>query len=115
MNPSNLSPNIRPRVKKLQYSPTLAINQQVQSLRQDGVQILHMGFGQSPFPVHTLIQFALKASVDRNSYLPSAGLPILRRLAQEYLAKAFGFDGQGYEVVICAHLEMWFGLTLAKT
>ena len=91
---------IRSQVEKLHYSPTLAINEQVRNARQDGLKILHMGFGQSPFPVHPIIQSALKASTDQNTYLPSAGLPELRHLAVDYFAKAFTFDGEGYDAVI---------------
>ncbi len=91
---------IRARVEKLHHSPTLAINEQVHNTREDGVQILHMGFGQSPFPVHPLIQSALKANADQNSYLPTAGLPELRSLAVDYFAKAFRFDGRSYDAMI---------------
>jgi len=100
MNTSKPAPRIRPRVEKLDFSPTLAINEQVHNTRQDGVQILHMGFGQSPFPVHPLIQSALKANADQNWYLPSAGLTELRHLAVDYFANAFGFDGGGCDAVI---------------
>jgi aspartate/methionine/tyrosine aminotransferase len=91
---------IRSQVEKLHYSPTLAINEQVRTARQDGAQILHMGFGQSPFPVHPLIQSGLKANVDKNSYLPSAGLSELRLLTVNYFSKAFGFNGEVYDAII---------------
>jgi len=100
MNTTELSTRIRSRVEKLHYSPTLAINEQVRNSRDDGMEILHMGFGQSPFPVHPVIRSALKANVDQNSYLPSAGLPKLRLLAKNYFAKAFMFDGEGYDAII---------------
>jgi len=47
MSATKLSTRIRTRVEKLHYSPTLAINEQVHNAREDGVQILHMGFGRS--------------------------------------------------------------------
>jgi len=50
--------------------------------------------------VHPLIQSALKANVDKNEYLPSAGLPELRLLARDYFANAFGFHGEDYDVII---------------
>jgi len=100
MNSSEKFPRIRSRVEKLHFSPTLAINEQVHNTREDGVKILHMGFGQAPFPVHPLIQSALKANVDKNEYLPSAGLPELRLLARDYFANAFGFHGEDYDVII---------------
>lgn len=102
MNRKSTKPtsNIRSRIENLYYSPTLAINDQVQNIRDDGMQILHMGFGQSPFPVHPVIQSALQANVDKNLYLPSAGLPELRHIAKNYFSKALGFDGEGYEAII---------------
>ncbi|MBC8336684.1 MAG: pyridoxal phosphate-dependent aminotransferase [Anaerolineales bacterium] len=102
MNRKSTKPtsNIRSRIENLYYSPTLAINDQVQNIRDDGLQILHLGFGQSPFPVHPVIQSALQANVDKNLYLPSAGLPELRHIAKNYFSKSLGFDGEGYEAII---------------
>jgi aspartate/methionine/tyrosine aminotransferase len=91
---------IRSEIQMLRFSPTLAINEQVLNTRNDGMQILHMGFGQSPFPVHPAIQSALKANADQNAYLPSAGLPELRAIAKGYFAKAFGFDEEDYASII---------------
>jgi aspartate/methionine/tyrosine aminotransferase len=100
MNTSEIPFKIRTNVKKLSFSPTLAINEQVRNAREDGVQILHMGFGQSPFPVHPEIQSALGANADKNLYLPSAGHPELREMARNYFADKFGFDNDKFIAVI---------------
>lgn len=83
---------IRSSVQKLSFSPTLAIHEQVRKRRAGGAPILHMGFGQSPFPVHAVIRAALAANAEKNLYLPSAGLPELRAAARDYYGAKFGFD-----------------------
>jgi aspartate aminotransferase len=102
MNQTSRSPQfmIRSSVERLSYSPTLGINEIVTALRKKGARLLHMGFGESPFPVHTRIQAALAANADKNMYLPSAGIPALRQAAIAYFSDAFGFEGSGAEAVI---------------
>ncbi|HIG40497.1 MAG: aminotransferase class I/II-fold pyridoxal phosphate-dependent enzyme [bacterium] len=75
---------INPNVLKLKESATLAINQQVKKLRQEGRDICHFGFGQSPFPVPDAIQSALKDHTDKKSYLPTRGLPELLDVIAEF-------------------------------
>jgi len=92
--------NIRTSVGKIRFSPTLEINERVRSAREQGKEMLHMGFGQSPFPVHPLIREALAVNADQNMYLPSAGLPELRELSRHYLSEKFGFDGNEFKTVV---------------
>lgn len=92
--------NIRTRVGNIHFSPTLAINERVRFVREQGGELLHMGFGQSPFPVHPLIQEALAASADKNMYLPAAGLPELRKLSWRYFSEKFGFDANKFRTII---------------
>ena len=42
---------IRPAIAGLPLSPTLGANQSAQAITGDGQPLLHMGFGQSPFPL----------------------------------------------------------------
>ncbi len=91
---------IRTRVERLSFSPTLEINEYVNEYRNKGAPILHMGFGQSPFPVHPKIKKALAIHADKNMYLPSAGLPELRQLAKNFFSSELGFDSEGMEVII---------------
>jgi len=92
--------NIRSSVGKIHFSPTLEINERVKSARERGVELLHMGFGQSPFPVHPLIRKALAGSADKNMYLPSAGLPELRDLSRHYLSEKFGFNANKFKTIV---------------
>ena len=45
----------RSSLEGLAQSATLAINERVNQLRRAGREICHLGFGQSPFPVHPLM------------------------------------------------------------
>ncbi|MEE8120608.1 MAG: aminotransferase class I/II-fold pyridoxal phosphate-dependent enzyme [Anaerolineales bacterium] len=92
--------NIRKNVGRIHFSPTLEINERVRSAREQGKEVLHMGFGQSPFPAHPLIQEALADSADKNMYLPSAGLPELRELSRHYLSEKFGFDANDFKTIV---------------
>jgi len=106
--------NIRECVGKIQFSPTLEINERVQSAREQGEELFHMGFGQSPFPVHPEIQEALAVSSDKNMYLPSAGLPELRELSRHYFSKRFSFDAQKFKTIIGpGSKELIFDIQLA--
>ena len=100
MKHPELSFNIRSSVEKLIFSPTLAINERVRGIKKQGHQILHMGFGQSPFPVHPIIQEALRANADKNMYLPSVGHQELRSLARNYFSEKFGFDAVEFDAII---------------
>ncbi len=59
-------------------SPTLAINEQVQAMWARGEAVLHMGFGESRFPVHPRLQKALSENAHQKSYLAGQGLAKLR-------------------------------------
>jgi aspartate aminotransferase len=92
--------NIRARVGKIHFSPTLEINERVRSERELGKELLQMGFGQTLFPVHPLIQEALAVNANQNAYLPSAGLPELRELSRHYLSEKFGFDANEFKTIV---------------
>ena len=100
MKPQKSTFNIRTSVGKIQFSPTLEINEHVKYAREQGKKLLHMGFGQSPFPVHPMIREALAVNADKNMYLPSAGLPELRKLSCHYFSEKFGFDASKFKAII---------------
>lgn len=91
---------INARLKDLKPSATLAINQAVKKLQAEGRSIVHLGFGQSPFPVPPLIQAELKAHAGAKAYLPTLGLPTLREAVAHYYEKEFHFDVTAEQVVI---------------
>ncbi len=84
--------SINPQVLNVKESATLAINQQVKTLRKEGNEIYHFGFGQSPFPVPALIQKALQENSDKKDYLPTQGLPELLTAISQFYGKEFGYE-----------------------
>ncbi len=85
---------------EFELSPTLAANEMVQKRRAEGKQVLHMGFGESPFPVPQRLQDSLKAGVGRKEYLPTGGLKELRDTVAEYYKDKIGLDTSKYDVII---------------
>ena len=60
----------------------------------------HFAFGQSPYPPPPTVIKALKANVDKNSYLPTAGLPELREAVSSFYRHYFGLKFEKERVVI---------------
>jgi aspartate aminotransferase len=91
---------IRPAIAKLPLSPTLGANQSAQASIGGGQPLLHMGFGQSPFPVHPRLADALAAAATKNAYDDVAGLAELRARAKSYFCARLGLDAGAYECVV---------------
>jgi aspartate/methionine/tyrosine aminotransferase len=83
---------VNKNIQKLKPSSTLAINQKVKELRNNGKTIYHFGFGQSPFPIHESITKALSIHVNDNNYLPTNGLGLLRDEISNFLNKHQGIS-----------------------
>ena len=81
-------------------SPTLQANEIVSRRRASGQQVLHMGFGQSPFPVPERLQRSLRSGVHRNEYLATAGMPELREKVAEYYKNKIGLNTAQFDVFI---------------
>lgn len=91
---------IRDSVANLPMSATLAANQAAARRRAAGARVLHMGFGQSPFPVHPLLAEALADNAGANLYEHVAGVEELRAGAAHYFAAAFSFDADDFDVIV---------------
>lgn len=91
---------LRGSVSNLDFSPTLGVNERVRLARLEGREVFHLGFGQSPFPVHPAIRSALSANAGENRYLPAIGLPPLRSAVRHYYAAKLGLAPEEYQVVI---------------
>lgn len=92
--------NLSSQTKSLKKSATLAINELISQKRKQGLEIDHFGFGESPFPVHPLFQDALKANVDKKSYLPVQGLPELREQISEFYKIVFNLDYSSDQILV---------------
>jgi len=96
MHTITLNPDVTPSHE----SATLAINLKARALRQQGENIIHFGFGESPFPVPLAIQAALKLHADKHSYKPGQGLPELRDAVSEYFQHEFNYDVEAEQIFI---------------
>ncbi|MBI9078085.1 MAG: aminotransferase class I/II-fold pyridoxal phosphate-dependent enzyme [Desulfatibacillum sp.] len=87
-----MRPVLNPLVLSLKESATLAINARAKELRRQGANIVHFGFGQSPFPVPEVIQQALAENTDKKDYLPTQGLPELCEAVAAFYNNEFGYS-----------------------
>ena len=78
---------IKNKIKQLNLSATLKINEISKNLEKDGKEIIKFGFGQSPFQVPDKIVESLKQNAHQKSYLPIQGLDELREAIAIYESK----------------------------
>ena len=83
---------INQHISELKPSATLLINEKVRELRNNGQEITHFGFGQSPFPIHQSIVEELKNNATNNHYLPVNGLEKLRQQVSNFLVEHQGIQ-----------------------
>ncbi len=74
-------------IRGLGISATLAINERVKELLNQGKNIFNFGLGQSPFPVPVPVVDALKLHAHEKDYLPVKGLATLREAVAEFHRK----------------------------
>lgn len=85
---------------ELELSPTLAANEVVARRRAEGKQVLHMGFGQSPFPVPERLKEELAKRASNKDYLPTTGHGPLCDIIKQYHKDKLGIDTDKYDVII---------------
>jgi len=95
-----MRPALNPLVLSLKESATLAINLKALELRRQGEDIVHFGFGQSPFPVPEIIQQALRDNADKKDYLPTQGLPELCEAVAGFYRNEFGYNFKPLDVCV---------------
>lgn len=105
---------IRPSLRGLKFSPTLLINEEVADLRRAGNTVYHMGFGESPFPVHPRIRAAISDYSGKNQYMPAAGMGELRDAARRYILKKHHIENGEFDVMVGpGSKELIFDIQLA--
>lgn len=72
----------------------------VKARRNAGQTVLHMGFGESPFPVPSRLLEALQKESHQKDYLPTTGLPELREAAASYYERKTGLDTSQFDVIV---------------
>ena len=78
---------IKNKIKNLNLSATLKINEISKKLEQQGKEIIKFGFGESPFPVPKKVVDELKKNAHQKSYLSIQGLEDLRIAISKYESK----------------------------
>ncbi|TFF91408.1 pyridoxal phosphate-dependent aminotransferase [Candidatus Thorarchaeota archaeon] len=76
------------------------MNELIVQKRENGEHVCHMGFGQSPFPVHPLVRQALCDNSWRQNYLSTQGLLRLRERISRFYAKMFGLRYAPEQIVV---------------
>ncbi len=106
--------DVRTCLRDLKFSPTLLVNEEVAALRKRGKAIYHMGFGESPFPVHPIIQQAISGYSGKNQYMPAAGLEELRKKARASIVKKHDIGPGEFDALIGpGSKELIFDIQLA--
>jgi aspartate aminotransferase len=95
-----VKPDFNSRIRRVPHSPTLEIHQRVGDLRARGSRVIHLGFGESPFPVPRPVVAALRRKAADSRYLPSQGSAELRCAAARYLRRRFGHDADAARIVV---------------
>ena len=78
---------IKNKIKKLNLSATLEINEISKKLEKEGKNVIKFGFGQSPFQVPKVVVEELRKNAEKKSYLPIQGLEKLREAIAIYESK----------------------------
>jgi len=86
--------------KQIAPSATLAINELIATIRAGGEKVYHMGFGESPFPVHSRVRKALCDNSWRQRYLPTQGIIELREQISGFYQKMFDLQYSQEQIVI---------------
>jgi aspartate aminotransferase len=92
--------DLSPRAGQLKPSATLAINELVHERRAKGEEILHLGIGESPFPVHPHIRKALCENADKKSYLPVQGIYLLREKISKFYQQMFNLNYSPEQIIV---------------
>ncbi len=86
--------------QNFELSPTLAANETVNRLRAEGRTIIHMGFGQAPFPVHERLTEKLAEHAGNNKYLPAVGISELRDAILSYYSEIMDVNAETHDVIV---------------
>ena len=91
---------IKDKIKNLNLSATLKINEISKNLEKEGKDIIKFGFGQSPFQVPDKIVKELKKNAHQKNYLPVQGLTELREAIAKYESKKKNKNFSSDQIII---------------
>ena len=90
------------RVRRVGFSPTLAVNDLARRMRAEGADILDFSAGQPDFPTPLPVKEAGKRAIDEDQtrYTANAGMPELRRAIVEALRQDRGLHYEPQDVLV---------------
>ena len=91
---------IKNKIKNLNLSATLKINEISKNLEKKGKKIIKFGFGESPFQVPDKIVEELKKNAHQKSYLPIQGLDELRDAIAKYESKKKNKNFKSDQIIV---------------
>ena len=80
------------RLAKISTSPTIAVMQEAQRLRGQGIDVIDFGPGQPDFPTPDFVKEAGRQAIEKDftRYTANAGIDELRQALAEHLNRAYG-------------------------
>ena len=91
---------LNPRVRGLNPSATLQINEYSNQLIREGRDIIKLGLGQSPFPVPEVVTRNMQKYAHEKDYLPVKGLYELRQSVAAYYQRRDDLDYSAESVLV---------------
>ncbi|KAK5999299.1 hypothetical protein QM012_005624 [Aureobasidium pullulans] len=91
---------IVPGASHLQLSPTLAINEAVESVRARGRKVVHLGFGEATFPIQEDVLKVHEEYSRSTSYMPVAGLMSLRQSIAMFNSERLGVRINPEQIIV---------------
>jgi aspartate aminotransferase len=91
---------VSPQVRGMSASPALRIAERCDAMRARGESVYKLVLGQSPFPIPERMVDALRRAAGEKDYLPSKGLPALRRAIAEHVERRLGIDRTEADVLV---------------
>ncbi len=91
---------ISAKFSTLEASATLKTNEHVDRLMASGQEVFHLAFGESRFPVHPKLLEALKDNAHQTHYLPSQGLPALRKAIARFYSNDLDLNISDSQVIV---------------
>jgi len=91
---------IKNKIRNLDLSATLKINEISKKLELEGKEIIKFGFGQSPFPVPYKVVEELKKNAHQKSYLPIQGLEDLKVAISKYESKKKNNNFSSEQIIV---------------
>jgi len=107
---------IAERLKGISASPTMAVMQEAQRLRSQGIDVIDLGPGEPDFPTPQLIKEAGVQAIEDNftKYTAAAGIPELRQAVADLYNKTWGSDFSAANVVVsCGAKHVIYNLCMA--